>query len=73
MHWVDIECDPTKVKANLQKHKLSFAHAEQALRDPFAYMIEDPDAQGEVRFVTLGADSVGYWWLSTRRAGKVPA
>ena len=57
--WVDIDFDPTKAKANLQKHKVSFAHAEQALRDPFAYTIEDPDAQGEVRFVTLGADSLG--------------
>ena len=56
---VGIEFDPAKAKANLQKHKLSFAHAEQALRDPFAYTIEDPDAQSEVRFVTLGADSLG--------------
>lgn len=60
---VDIEFDPAKAKANLQKHKVSFAHAEQALRDPFAYTIEDPDpdpdAEGEARFVTLGADSLG--------------
>jgi len=56
---VDIEFDPIKAKANLQKHKVSFAHAEQALRDPFAYTIEDPDAKGEARFVTLGADALG--------------
>lgn len=56
---VDIEFDPIKAKANLQKHKVSFAHAEQALRDPFACTIEDPDAEGEARFVTLGMDSLG--------------
>jgi uncharacterized protein len=44
---VGIEFDPAKAKANLQKHKVSFAHAEQALRDPMAFTIEDPDAQGE--------------------------
>jgi uncharacterized DUF497 family protein len=56
---VDIEFDPVKAKANLQKHKVSFAHAEQVLRDPQALTIEDPDAQGERRFVTLGMDALG--------------
>lgn len=56
---VEIEFDPAKARANLAKHKVSFAHAEQALRDPNAVTIEDPDAQGEQRFVTLGADSLG--------------
>ncbi len=56
---VDIEFDPAKAKANLAKHKVSFAHAEQALRDPFAVTIEDPDAQGEPRYVTLGRDALG--------------
>jgi uncharacterized protein len=32
---VGIEFDPAKGKANLHKHKVSFAHAEQALRDLF--------------------------------------
>jgi hypothetical protein len=61
MHnWrVEIEFDPAKAKANLQKHKVSFAHAEQALRDPTASTIEDPDADGEQRFVTLGMDALG--------------
>ena len=35
------------------------AHAEQALRDPMAFTIEDPDSQSERRFVTLGVDSLG--------------
>lgn len=61
MHnWqVEIEFDPIKARANLAKHKVSFAHAEQALRDANAVTIEDPDAQGERRFVTLGMDALG--------------
>ena len=56
---VDIEFDPAKAQANLRKHKVSFAHAEQALRDPMALTIEDPDSEAEQRFVTLGADALG--------------
>ncbi len=44
---VAIEFDPVKARANLRKHKVGFAHAEQVLRDPFAVQIEDPDAEGE--------------------------
>jgi len=53
------EFDPDKAKANLHKHRISFSHAEQALRDSFALTIEDPDSEGEARFVTLGMDSIG--------------
>jgi uncharacterized DUF497 family protein len=56
---VQVEFDPAKARANLAKHKVSFAHAEQALRDPHAVTIEDPDAEGERRFVTLGMDALG--------------
>jgi len=56
---VEIEFDPAKARSNLAKHKVSFAHAEQALRDPDAVTIEDPDAQDEQRFVTLGMDALG--------------
>lgn len=61
MHNEDegIEFDPVKAEQNLAKHQVSFAHAEQALRDPFALTIEDPDSIGEARFVTMGADSLG--------------
>ena len=38
---------------------MSFAHAEQALLDPMAFTIEDPDSRGEQRFITLGNDSLG--------------
>ena len=54
-----IEFDPDKAAENLRKHGVSFAHAEQALRDPAALTVEDPDAEGESRFVTLGMDAVG--------------
>ena len=56
---VDIEFDPSKARANFRKHRVSFADAEQALRDPQAITIEDSDAEGEQRFVTLGADALG--------------
>ncbi|HEX9392647.1 MAG TPA: BrnT family toxin [Usitatibacteraceae bacterium] len=56
---MDIEFDPAKARSNLARHKVSFADAEQALRDPLAVTIEDPDAEGEQRFVTLGIDALG--------------
>jgi len=56
---VEIEFDPAKARANLAKHKVSFSDAEQALRDPNAVTIEDPDARGEQRFVTMGVDALG--------------
>lgn len=56
---VEIEFDPAKARANLARHKVSFAHAEQALRDLNAITIEDPDARGEQRFVTMGMDALG--------------
>ncbi len=56
---MQIEFDPTKARANLTKRRVSFPHAEQALRDVNAVTIEDPDALGEQRFVTLGMDALG--------------
>jgi uncharacterized protein len=56
---VDIEFDPDKARSNFGKHKVSFADAEQALRDPNALTMEDPDAEGERRFVSLGMDAHG--------------
>jgi uncharacterized protein len=56
---MSIEFDPVKARTNLRKHGVSFAHAEQALLDPMAFTIEDPDSRGEQRFVTLGVDSLG--------------
>jgi uncharacterized DUF497 family protein len=56
---MEIEFDPDKAEENQRKHGVSFAHAEQVLRDPLAVTIEDPDASGEQRFVTLGMESLG--------------
>ena len=57
---MEIEVDPKKAVANLRKHKgVSFAHAEQALRDVRAVTIEDPDSEDEARYVTLGMDALG--------------
>ena len=56
---MDFEFDPAKARTNLRKHGVSFAHAEQALRDAMAVTVEDPDAVGEQRFVTLGMDALG--------------
>jgi uncharacterized DUF497 family protein len=55
----DIEFDPAKAAANLRKHRVAFSDAEQALRDPNAMTIEDPDVEGEQRFITLGMDALG--------------
>ena len=56
---VEIEFDPDKAQSNLRKHRVSFAHAEQSLRDERAITIDDPDAEGERRFVTVGMDALG--------------
>jgi uncharacterized DUF497 family protein len=56
---VRVDWDPAKAKANLREHGVSFAEAVSVLEDEFALTREDPDAQGEQRFVTLGLSSVG--------------
>lgn len=56
---MDFDFDPAKARSNIRKHGVSFAHAEQALRDELAVTVEDPDAVGEQRFVTLGMDALG--------------
>ena len=56
---MQFEFDPTKARSNVLKHRVSFSDAEQALRDDMAVTIEDPDAEGEQRFLTLGMDALG--------------
>jgi len=51
--------DPAKAAANLKKHRVSFADAEGVLDDPLAVTVEDSDAAGEPRFVTVGLGSAG--------------
>ena len=63
MHSVCIMGDGLRVRSSQGTRqpasRVSFAHAEQALRDPMAQTIEDPDAEGEQRFITLGMDALG--------------
>ena len=51
--------DPAKAASNLKKHGVSFADAEGVLQDPLAVTVEDPDAEGERRFISNGLGSAG--------------
>ena len=51
--------DPAKAAANLKKHGVSFSDAEGVFHDPLALTIEDPDAEGERRFVVIGLGNSG--------------
>ena len=51
--------DAAKAAANLKKHGVSFTDAEGVLEDPLAVTVEDPDAEGEQRFITIGRGSAG--------------
>ena len=51
--------DPAKAVANLRKHGVTFADAEGVLEDPLALTVEDADAAGEQRFITVGLGSAG--------------
>jgi uncharacterized DUF497 family protein len=49
-----ITFDPAKAAVNLKKHGVSFADAAGVLEDPLAITIEDPDARGEQRLISIG-------------------
>lgn len=51
--------DPSKEAANVKKHGVSFSDAEGVFEDPLAATVEDPDAEGEARFVAVGLGSAG--------------
>ena len=51
--------DPEKAAANIKKHGVLFADAESVLEDPLAVTVEDPDAEGELRFISVGLGSAG--------------
>lgn len=51
--------DPGKAAANFRKHGVSFADAEGVFEDPLAVTIDDPDAEGERRYVAVGLGSAG--------------
>jgi uncharacterized protein len=56
---MDFEWDEQKARANLAKHGIDFADAVGVFEDPFTLTREDPDAQGEQRFVSVGMDMLG--------------
>jgi uncharacterized protein len=57
---VRFEWDPQKAKTNLGTHDVSFAEAVTVLEDDSALTREDPDADDEARFVTLGLSNLAY-------------
>ena len=68
----DVEFDPRKAAANFRKHGIRFSDAIVVLSDPQACTIEDPDAFGEPRYVTLGRDALGRLLVVvySQRAGR---
>ncbi len=54
-----LDHDPGKAAANFKKHGVYFADAESVLEDPLALTVEDLDASGERRFVSIGLGSAG--------------
>jgi uncharacterized DUF497 family protein len=53
------EFDPRKAAANLRKHGVELSDTEAVFNDPLAIHMEDPDVQGERRFVAVGRGNTG--------------
>src|SRR6185437_5592026 len=52
---MEFECDPSKAKSNLLKHRISFEEASTVFTDPLAITaIDTRHSETEVRFVTIG-------------------
>ena len=56
---MSFELGETTRAVNLERHGVDFADAVGALLDPYSMTKEDPDAEGEARFVTLGRGYTG--------------
>jgi len=50
------EWDPEKAALNRKKHGVDFADAVGVFEDEMAITVEDNDAEGELRFITIGMD-----------------
>ncbi len=50
------EWDSDKAASNRKKHGVDFADAVGVFEDELAITIEDQDAEGEPRFITIGMD-----------------
>ena len=51
--------DINKARRNLSKHGVRFSDAATIFDDELALTIEDPDAVGEWRYVTMGQSAAG--------------
>ena len=60
--------DPAKEAANVKKHGVSFSDAEGVFEDSLAATVEDPDAEGEQRFVAAGLGSAGQLLVDRKNA-----
>lgn len=57
---MEIEFDPEKARVNPINHEgVTFEEAQSVLLDPYALTREDPDANGEPRYVSLGMGGRG--------------
>lgn len=61
--------DPKKDAANIKKHGVSLAEGDGVMSDPLAVTIEDESAEGEQRFVTLGANTFGALTIGSGHIG----
>lgn len=57
MYYHSIEYDLAKDRANVREHQIRLTEAEAVLSDHWARTVEDPDARGEGRWVTIGLDA----------------
>ncbi len=54
---MQIVWDERKAAGNIKKHRVSFEEAATCLLDQMALVTEDPDAEGEQRFILIGMSS----------------
>jgi uncharacterized DUF497 family protein len=54
-----VQYDRSKAATNARIHGVAFEDAEGVVFDPLAVTVEDPDAVGEQRFVTVGRSNNG--------------
>ena len=74
MSCMRFQYDPDKAAANQKKHGVSFADAEGVLQDPLAVTVEDPDAEGERRYVARNENSMRteYDFSRGKRGAVIP-
>lgn len=69
---MESEWDPKKARLNVRKHGVHFSDAVSVLEDNNALSITEESADGEERWITLGADVLGrilvvvYTWRRNR-------